>query len=836
MIKLLRSFSSFLLLLGLSLTSRAQMRITEFMYDGNNGEFIEFTNVGSTPVDMTGYSFSDNGRAPDAVPLSAYGIVQPGESVILTDAAASAFRTAWGLCAGVKIIGGNTVNLGRSDEINLYDALDAQVDRLTYGDQVYSGTIRTQTKSGWVSAAGLGANTIASWTLSAVADAESSFTSTGGDIGSPGKSTRATVAYDPCAVTSGAPTIVIDVASTSNFLDGGVTTSPVSPYSISGVKGDAGDPAMVSGIDFTIGDDATPVGSLTVTVTSSNTTVVPNANLVLTGTGASRNLKITPGAAGYSNITVTVNDGTNNTSYVLAYAASQTGATATYWPTGFADASAAIALDDDYMIIANDESNLLYVLDRKHSGLPVTTFDFNQSNILALTDGSSGVYKEVDVEAAVSSVATAGKTYWLGSMSNSSSFNNKPNRDRIFAVNVSGTGSTTAFANAGSYSGLRAKLIAWGDSYGYDFTTSAANGKDPKTIDGFNLEGMVFAPDGTTLYLGFRAPLVPTANRTRAVIAPIHNFETWFNNGAPSGNPTIGAPIELDLAGRGIRDIIRLSNNNYVILAGSYGSAQVAAVYTWTGNASDAPTLVANMDISALNAEAVLPVNMGGSLALDRLQIISDDGDHAFYNDAIAAKDLTADNWKKFNNNIIISAAGSVLPVTFEYFTAVKKDRSVQLTWKTDAPQGIARFEVLRSDNGSDFSVIGTVAAYAVQTLYTFTDDAITGRNKWYYRIRAVEESGQANYTAVRSVDLSGNQAYVQLYPNPVSNDRVSLVVNKAGVKTVQVYAASGVLMQQYSFSEQAKDIPTRGWAKGYYVLVIRTDDGAVVTQKLVVQ
>jgi len=32
--------------------------------------------------------------------------------------------------------------------------------------------------------------------------------------------------------------------------------------------------------------------------------------------------------------------------------------------------------------------------------------------------------------------------------------------------------------------------------------------------------------------------------------------------GAPAGNPVIGAPIELDLGGRGIRDIIRLSSGN----------------------------------------------------------------------------------------------------------------------------------------------------------------------------------------------------------------------------------------------------------------------------------
>ena len=817
-------------------TSSAQMRITEYMYSGTNGEFVEFTNVGSAAIDMTGWSYSDIATSAGAVSLSLFGIVQPGESVILTDVVAGTFRTAWGLCNGIKIIGGNSANLGRADQINLYDASSTRIDRLTYDDQTLGGP-RTQNKSGWVSAAGLNANNPTLWTLSAVADAEGSFTSTGGDIASPGKSTRATVVYDPCAISSTAPTIIIDVATTSNYLDGGVSTSPVTPYAISGVIGDAADPAKIDGIDFTIGDDATPVGSLTVSVASSNLTVVPLANLTLTGSGASRNLKITPAAVGYSNITVTVNDGTTNTSYVLAYAASQSSSVtaANYWHTGIADASAAIALDDDYMIVANDESNLLYVYNRKHSGLPVTTFDFNQSNILTLTDGSTGNWKEVDVEAGVKSIATVGKIYWLGSMSNNSDPANKPNRNRLFAVTVSGTGSATSFANAGYYSNLRNQLITWGDANGYNFTASAAGTKDAKTIDGFNVEGMVFGPDNTTMFIGFRAPLVPTANRTKAVIAPIQNFETWFNNGAPSGSPVIGSPIELDLGGRGIRDIIRLSNGNYIIVAGSYDETAMGAVYSWTGLAANAPVLIPSLDISSLNAEGVLPINISGSLAVDRLQIISDNGDNILYADGTVAKDLSADNLKKFTSDIVISSAGNVLPITFEYFTAAKQNRTVLLNWKNAQSEAVEKFEILRSANGSDFTAIGSVSGAPGQTTYSFTDNAVTGNNKLYYRIRAIEHSGMVTLTTIRFVDFADLLPLITIYPNPVANNRFSMVVNKAGVKMVTIFGSNGRLFRQLTFNDQVTDISTAGWPTGWYLINIKTVDGTAVTYKLIV-
>lgn len=58
-----------------------------------------------------------------------------GESVIFTEATADAFRAAWNLSSGVKVIGGSVNNLGRSDEVNLYDASSARVDRLTYNEQ-----------------------------------------------------------------------------------------------------------------------------------------------------------------------------------------------------------------------------------------------------------------------------------------------------------------------------------------------------------------------------------------------------------------------------------------------------------------------------------------------------------------------------------------------------------------------------------------------------------------------------------------------------------------------------------------------------------------------------
>jgi hypothetical protein len=322
------------------------------------------------------------------------------------------------------------------------------------------------------------------------------------------------------------------------------------------------------------------------------------------------------------------------------------------------------------------------------------------------------------------------------------------------------------------------------------------------------------------------------------VIAPVQNFETWFNNGSPLGTPAIGTPITLDLGGRGIRDMIRLSNGNYVIAAGSYDGTQVPAIYSWTGNAGDAPVPQPSFDLTGQNAEALVQINQGNQPALDQLQVISDDGDMAFYGDATAAKDLTSDNFKKFSAVTVLSSGGNVLPVNFEYFTAQRQGTDVLLNWKTGSPAETVSFDVLRSVNGTDFSSIHTVASGRDQSVYTFTDLS-TPAQRLYYRIRTKELSGQLSYSTIRIVDAPGaslNASLVKVYPNPVTNGSFTLNIDQTGVKTVNVYNSIGLLIQQLSFGETSKDISTANWSKGVYLLRITLADGTTVTEKIVVE
>ena len=168
-------------------SASGQIYITEWAYSVDGGEFVEFTNVGNSPIDMTGWSYDDNSQLPGEFDLSAFGVVQPGESVVITEATETAFRTNWALAPSVQVIGEYTNNLGRADEINLFDNGGNLIDRLTYGDEVFVGSIRTQGASGNpISAAALGANDVFQWQLSFVGDSFGSYAALTLEVGNPG--------------------------------------------------------------------------------------------------------------------------------------------------------------------------------------------------------------------------------------------------------------------------------------------------------------------------------------------------------------------------------------------------------------------------------------------------------------------------------------------------------------------------------------------------------------------------------------------------------------------------------------------------------------------------
>jgi uncharacterized repeat protein (TIGR01451 family) len=97
----------------------------------------------------------------------------------------------------------------------------------------------------------------------------------------------------------------------------------VSPPLISDISNQTTNEDMVLGpVPFTVNDIDTPTSNLVVTAISSNPALIPNGNIILSGSGTDRRVTITPATnqSGSAMITITVSDGalTTNDTFVVA--------------------------------------------------------------------------------------------------------------------------------------------------------------------------------------------------------------------------------------------------------------------------------------------------------------------------------------------------------------------------------------------------------------------------------------------------------------------------------------------------------------------------------------
>ncbi len=115
------------------------------------------------------------------------------------------------------------------------------------------------------------------------------------------------------------------------------------------------------------------------------------------------------------------------------------------------------------------------------------------------------------------------------------------------------------------------------------------------------------------------------------------------------------------------------------------------------------------------------------------------------------------------------TTTSSTLPVTLSDFSGTFKNNSVKLNWKTLSEKNNSHFEVLRSDDGSNYNKIATQAGKGNSTQevnYSLTDfNPLAGLN--YYQLKQVDFNG--NYSLSDAITVQA----------PLSNQ--DLKVSKKG-------------------------------------------------------
>lgn len=160
----------------------ANVRITEFMSEGQGltgpgtganrqREFFEITNLGTSAVDVSTWSYNDNNVNDPNNFGPSVGSIAAGESIVFTQMTPENFRSYWNLPTFVRVVSyAQLSNLGNADTINIYNSFTQNastlVDSLSYTELVRgSGVSRNRPFNGTT-----GQTTNDNWVISAVGD------------------------------------------------------------------------------------------------------------------------------------------------------------------------------------------------------------------------------------------------------------------------------------------------------------------------------------------------------------------------------------------------------------------------------------------------------------------------------------------------------------------------------------------------------------------------------------------------------------------------------------------------------------------------------------------
>jgi hypothetical protein len=178
------------------------------------------------------------------------------------------------------------------------------------------------------------------------------------------------------------------------------------------------------------------------------------------------------------------------------------------------------------------------------------------------------------------------------------------------------------------------------------------------------------------------------------------------------------------------------------------------------------------------------------------------------------------------------------LPVVLsDFMITLLNDNTVSASWITQQEINSNHFEIERSVNGSDWSVIGKLAARGTSNIkvnYSFVDAApLNGVG--YYRLKMVDNDGKFTYSIVKASRIT-IAADIKVFPNPAT-DYVNVSLDRSAKNTkIQLVNQYGQLLIEKTVNgNSVVNIPLQQYANGTYIVKVSNDNGGEKTFKLMV-
>lgn len=186
------------------------------------------------------------------------------------------------------------------------------------------------------------------------------------------------------------------------------------------------------------------------------------------------------------------------------------------------------------------------------------------------------------------------------------------------------------------------------------------------------------------------------------------------------------------------------------------------------------------------------------------------------------------------------SAASAIsLPVTLVSFTATKNNGKVQLNWTTAQELNSDFFEVQRSTDGKNWTVVSKIKAAGNSDLvrhYQF-EEAAAFSGTMLYRIRMVDNDATFAFSNIARLSFAAEKGKIFAYPNP-ANSFTTISSDKAltGDITVGIFnVTSGQMARQQVLRNPGNvfRLGLEGLTPGTYVIKVYSGQELLETMKI---
>jgi len=166
----------------------------------------------------------------------------------------------------------------------------------------------------------------------------------------------------------------------------------------------------------------------------------------------------------------------------------------------------------------------------------------------------------------------------------------------------------------------------------------------------------------------------------------------------------------------------------------------------------------------------------------------------------------------------------------------------ISIEWSAPVKWAWVRFEIQRSADGTRFYPVETVSANPTSAFYKVLDARQAGDDS-YYRLQATNARSEVAYSNVVKVAALGTDGGLFVYPNPVTNGRVSLQFREGTSGKYQLRLLNYMNQAVYQTTVNVTDTHTPvavQWSDkilpGYYLLEAVHTNGQRLVKAIVIQ